>query len=241
MSNLVYNFLFYILTYLIKLIRKITYATIRISFSQSSEDIIVQNIFRLKGINKPSYLDIGCNDPFYISNTALFHLNGSQGINIDANPILIEKFNRFRPNAININIGISHQEAEQDFYVMKDNTLSTFSTEEYEKMKLAGKEIHEIKKIKLQSIQSILTKYNAGFFPDFLSLDVEGFDLQILKSIDFSISFPKVICVEAAEFSPFGMGKRKTEIIDFLIEKGYFEFANTNLNAIMVKNEFWFR
>jgi hypothetical protein len=33
---------------------------------------------------------------------------------------------------------------------------------------------------------------------------------------------------------------RRSELIDFLITKGYYEYANTNLNAIMVKNEFWF-
>jgi hypothetical protein len=71
-------------------------------------------------------------------------------------------------------------------------------------------------------------------------LDVEGMDYEILKSIDFKIYNPKIICVEAAEYSPIGAGKRRNELINFLAEKGYFEYANTNLNAIMVKKDFWY-
>ena len=66
----------------------------------------------------------------------------------------------------------------------------------------------------------------------------QGFD--IIKSIDFEKSYPKVICVEAAEYSPIGAGARRSDLINFLVSKGYYEYANTNLNAIMVKNEFWF-
>lgn len=223
----------------IKYIRKLTYSSLRLSFSQWGEDIIIKNIFLLKKISNPTYLDIGCNHPYYINNTLLLHLAGSTGINVDANPNLIKKFDFSRPKDINLNIGINDFESELDFYIMKDNTLSTFSVEELNLMKSKGKELEEVKKVKLIPIQDVLNQYANGYFPDFLNLDVEGLDFQILKSIDFEKSSPKVICVEASEFSPTGNGKRKSELIDFLISKGYFEFAYTNLNAIMVKTEFW--
>ena len=73
-----------------------------------------------------------------------------------------------------------------------------------------------------------------------MSLDVEGMDYQILQSIDFDKYWPKIICVEAAEYSPVGSGARREELINFLVGKDYYEYANTNLNAIMVKKEFWF-
>ena len=65
-------------------------------------------------------------------------------------------------------------------------------------------------------------------------------DLEILKTIDYSQNAPKVICVEAADYSPIGAGERRTELIDFLVSKGYYEYASTNLNAIMVMRDFWF-
>jgi FkbM family methyltransferase len=210
------------------------------SYSQCGEDLIVQYIFNLRGITAPSYMDIGANDPYFISNTAHFYEKGCRGINIEANPQLYEKFTGHRPEDINLNIGISDKEEELDFYIMTDDTLSTFSKEEYEHMVSKGKTLSEIKKIKLTTLTSILDIYLKSAFPDFLNIDVEGLDLKILQSIDFDRSFPKVICVEAAEYSPIGAGARRDELIDFLVSKGYYEYASTNLNAIMVKKEFWF-
>jgi hypothetical protein len=103
-----------------------------------------------------------------------------------------------------------------------------------------GKKIKSIQKINLTTIENILNQYCNNVFPDFLNLDVEGLDFEILKSIDFSKSLPKVICVEAAEYSPIGAGLKRNELIIFLEKNGYHEYANTNLNAIMVKKDFWF-
>jgi len=210
------------------------------SYSQCGEDLIVQYIFQLRGITKPSYLDIGANHPFFISNTAMFYEKGCKGITIEANPYLAVAFEEQRPNDINLNIGISDKEGELDFYIMEDDTLSTFSRKEVDFMISNGKSLAETKKVKLTTIQKIIEKYCNGVFPDFMSIDVEGLDFEILKSISFEKSCPKIICVEAAEYSPIGAGARRNELIDFLISKGYYEYANTNLNAILVKNDFWF-
>ena len=211
------------------------------SFSQCGEDLIVDYIFSLRGIVSPSYLDIGANDPFFLSNTALLYKKGCSGINIDANPQLLGKFRRFRSRDINLNVGIGPIEAELDFYIIDDPTLSTFSKEEAEALTAAGKyKILFVQKVKLITIERLINEYCNGQFPDFLSLDVEGLDFEILRSIPFEKYGPRVICVEAAEYSPIGAGARRNDIIDFLVSKGYYEYANTNLNAIMVKRDFWF-
>jgi FkbM family methyltransferase len=213
---------------------------IRHSYSQSGEDMIIDNIFRLRGIELPTYLDIGANHPFFLNNTAFFYEKGSSGINVEANPDLIGEFIRNRKRDTNINVGIGQEEGEMDFFIMEDSTLSTFSSDERDNMLANGKKIKTSKQIKLITVSKLLELYANGSFPDFLSLDIEGLDLAILSSINFSNSFPKVICVEAADYSPIGSGKRRDELIDFVKGKGYYEYANTNLNAIMVKNEFWF-
>lgn len=210
------------------------------SYSQCGEDLIVRYIFNLRGIPNPSYLDIGANDPYFLSNTAIFYKKGSRGINIEANPQLANKFKLHRRKDINLNIGISDKVEYLDFYIMKDSTLSTFSKEECDYMVSKGKELANIKKIKLTTISNVLEQYNNGIFPDFLSLDVEGLDFKILQSVNFAQSSPKVICVEAAAFSTVGAGTRRDDLINFLVSKDYYEYANTNLNAIMVKREFWF-
>ncbi|OOG71463.1 hypothetical protein B0E43_17340 [Algoriphagus sp. A40] len=210
------------------------------SYSQCAEDLLVQYVFRLRKITNPTYLDIGAHHPYQLSNTALFYQKGCKGINIEANPSLHNAFEIYRPNDINLNIGISDKEEELDFYIMTDNTLSTFSKEECDQLIAYGKKLDKIEKIKLTTINFVIDNYCDGIFPDFLSIDVEGLDFQILKSIDFEKSSPKVICVEASEYSPVGSGARRNELIHLLVDKGYYEYANTNLNAIMVKNDFWF-
>ena len=210
------------------------------SFSQCGEDLIIQYIFLLRGIKKPSYIDIGANHPFFISNTALFYKIGCRGVNIEANPDLIRDFKRYRRRDINLNMGVSSKREELDFYIMSDNTLSTFSKQESDSMVLNGARLKEVKKVKLSSLEEILNKYCNGVFPDFMSIDVEGLDFKILKSINYDRETPKVICVEAAEYSPVGAGARRSDLINFLVSKGYYEYANTNLNAIMVRKDFWF-
>ena len=124
---------------------------------------------------------------------------------------------------------------------MEDNTLSTFSKDEADFMQSKGNKLKDVQKVKLTTVASVIDNHCGGVFPDFLTIDVEGMDFQILKSINFESSKPKVICVEAAEYSPIGAGERRTELIQFLVSKGYYEYANTNLNAIMVDREFWFK
>jgi FkbM family methyltransferase len=212
------------------------------SWSQCGEDLIVDYIFSLRDIPYPTYLDIGANDPFFLSNTAIFYKAGCSGINIDANPQLLGKFRRFRSRDINLNVGIGPVEAELDFYIIDDPTLSTFSKEEAEGLVATGKyAIVSVQKVKLITIEKLIREYCGDRFPDFLSLDVEGLDFEILRSIPFEKYAPKVICVEATEYSSVGAGARRNDIIDFLVSKGYYEYANTNLNAIMVKKEFWFK
>jgi FkbM family methyltransferase len=210
-------------------------------YSQCGEDAIVKYIFQLRNVDQPSYIDIGAHHPYLLSNTAYFYERGCRGINIEANPNLINEFLVHRPKDINLNVGISGKKGEQDFFILSDPTLSTFSEAEAQKMSEAGRfRIVEVKKIALETTENILSKYRNNVFPDFLSLDVEGLDLEILQSIDFQKYWPKVVCVEAADYSPIGAGARRDDLVDFIKSKGYFEYANTNLNAIMVKNQFWF-
>ncbi len=140
--------------------------------------------FRSRNVEKPTYLDIGANDPYFLSNTAFFYEKGCRGVNVDANPVLIEKFRSFRPGDINLNVGVGPEKSYLDFYIFNEPTLSTFSREEAENMERFGKyKIEKIEKINLITVDNIVSEYCNGKFPDFLSLDVEGLDFEILKSI----------------------------------------------------------
>ena len=209
------------------------------SYSQSGEDIIIKFIFDSLSIAKPSYIDIGAHDPFLISNTALFNELGSKGINIDPDDNLLEKFKAVRPEDINLNIGVGPEKSKMELYIMSEKALNTFSKKEAENCVKEGLEIIDTKSVNILTLNEIIIKYNNGNFPDFLSLDAEGFDFDILKSINFNHYYPKVICVETISFSKSGKGVKNQELIIFLESKGYFLYADTHINSIFVKKEIW--
>ncbi|MBS4062408.1 MAG: FkbM family methyltransferase [Bacteroidetes bacterium] len=212
----------------------------QISYSQSGEDLILNFIFSSLHIENPSYIDIGAHHPFWLSNTYLFYKKGSRGINIEPNPQLITKFYKHRKEDINLNIGISGNYGEIDFYVMSAPTMSTFSSIEAKRLEKENSfKIVSKSKVKVQHVQTVLDTYNHGVFPDFLSLDVEGLEDEILRSINFENNFPKVICLETLSYSENKDEKKETSLIDFLVNKGYFVYGDTYINTIFVKESTW--
>lgn len=209
------------------------------SYAQCGEDIIVKFIFDSIGIQNPSYIDIGAHHPNYIINTAIFYKEGSKGINIEPDPTLFKEFLKLRKRDININVGVAAKDGLMDFFMMTVRTLNSFSKEEAVKAEKEGYKIVEVKKIQVLPLAKILAEHSEGVFPDFLSLDVEGVDMEILESVDFEKNAPTVICVETVSFSDSGNGVKDFKIADFLQGKGYMIYADTFINTIFVKNEKW--
>ncbi|HXH17921.1 MAG TPA: FkbM family methyltransferase [Chitinophagales bacterium] len=213
----------------------------KISYSQSGEDLIVQYIFDAIGIEKPSYLDIGAYHPYRFSNTALFYEKGSRGVNVEPDPVLFKKFPDDRPEDVNLNIGVGLERGEADFFIMSSPTLNTFSRQEAERYQRETQyKLKEVKKLKVDTYQNLVETYFKNA-PDFLSLDVEGWDEVLIKNIDYSRSAPVVICVETITFSEKGKGVKQKGIIDFLQQAGYLYYADTNINSIFVLKTKWER
>lgn len=213
----------------------------KISYSQCGEDLLISYVFALRGISKPTYIDIGANDPYVLSNTAIFYERGSRGINVEANPLLVSTFNICRPDDKNIHAGVADQSGEALFFILSDASLSTFSEKAVrEQVEEHGRKITSSITVPLLTLNEIVDQYCAGVFPDLLNIDTEGLDLEILNSADFSNSKPKVICAETAEYSPTGSGRKRGDFISLVESKGYYAYADTNLNTIFVERNFWF-
>jgi len=214
----------------------------KISYAQSGEDIIVEFIFK-NILNQPNfnYCDVGAHHSTYISNTALFYRKGMKGICIEPDPTLIDEIKQNRPNDICLNYGIGFSkdkniEEDLDFFIMSARSLNTFSRSEAEKLDKHGEfKILEVRKIKTININKVFEKY---FIPDFLSIDVEGIDFEILKSIDLDKNRPRVICIETAEFSPVPPGIKVYDSINYLKERGYIFYADTYNNSIFLDNQY---
>lgn len=211
-------------------------------YSQCGEDIIIKFIFDDLGIRQSSYIDIGAYHPKKLSNTQLLYENGSRGINIEPNIELFKKFQKFRKKDINLNIGVAAQKNEMNFYVMSVPTMSTFSKKEATELVAKHNfKIITIKKIKVDTIKNIIDNYWGGTFPELLTIDVEGLEEEILRSIDYKNNFPIVVCIETISYSTTGRGIKDNNFIKFLVNKDYMIFADTYINTILVRKDLWKR
>jgi FkbM family methyltransferase len=211
----------------------------RESFAQCGEDLIIAYVFNALGRAKIRYLDIGAHHPTYLSNTHYFYLRGHRGVCVEPDASLLAAFRRERAGDTLLNVGIAPEEGEADFYVLTTPTLNTFSKQEAERFASYGQQrIERVERIAIRNVNALIREHFAAA-PDLLSLDVEGLDLQILRSLDFAALGPDVCCVETLSYTEDKSERKLTEIIDFMASQGYFVYADTYVNSIFVRTAAW--
>ncbi len=172
-----------------------------ITYAQNGEDLVVLNIFRQFGIERPSYLDLGAHHPTHISNTKLLYDRGSRGVNVDANPYLLEAFYRERPEDRNVSVAVGVNPGEATLFMHDEhsgrNTLNVTELVD------AGFDVKMKMNVEVLTINQIVEKYCGAKFPDFLSVDLEGLDYEVIASANFAeYGYPSVICIEAKTKEP---------------------------------------
>lgn len=207
---------------------------VRLISSQCGEDLIIETLLPFK--KEGFYIDVGANHPIKYNNTFLFKNKGWWGINIEPNPKRMKLFKMLRRGDINLNVGIGQTESELDFYVFDEHTLSTFDTNSVEEFKKIGHKVIEVIKVPIVPLKNILEKYCAKQEIDLLSIDTEGYDLEVLKSNDWNKFRPRFIIIETLEYRKEGEGKKLNNIYDsFMLEVGYNKIADTYINTIYEK------
>jgi len=226
--NFFYKFyLYYNLYYKNKIYKK------RKTYSQDLEDIFINEYFKNK--NCGFYIDIGCYHPIKYSNTALLYNRGWKGINIDMNSTSIDLFNIARNRDINICSAISSTNKQVTQFI--DHSYSPVNTidKKYSDViskKLSIKPFIE-KKIQTYTLSQVLKKYKVLINQvDFLNIDVEAHDYEVLKGIDFVKIKPKIICIEIENFS----SKLNFEKINNYLKKyNYIFIKKIGLNGFFEK------
>jgi len=226
--NFFYKFyLYYNLYYKNKIYKK------RKTYSQDLEDIFINEYFKNK--NCGFYIDIGCYHPIKYSNTALLYNRGWKGINIDMNSTSIDLFNIARNRDINICSAISSTNKQVTQFI--DHSYSPVNTidKKYSDViskKLSIKPFIE-KKIQTYTLSQVLKKYKVFINQvDFLNIDVEAHDYEVLKGIDFVKIKPKIICIEIENFS----SKLNFEKINNYLKKyNYIFIKKIGLNGFFEK------
>ena len=186
--------------------------------------------------NDVTYLDIGCNDPIALNNTFLISKSFTvkKGVLVEPNTQLSKKIARLRPNDIVINKGVGVNSGELTYYDFGDyHTLNTCSDEEKDFIIKQGFPLMNATKIEIVPINDLLHEYFHDGRLDFLSIDIEGQDEEIVKSIDYDFIRPAIICIETAVYKGSKMDGI-SNLIEFFISKDYYLTADTSLNSIFI-------
>lgn len=211
------------------------------SGSQAGEDQLIRYLFfNCLGIEKPTYLDIGANHPFICNNTFYFYSRGSNGVCIEPDPnffSLLKKY-RKRDKILQVGVGLENiTEAELYVFPGEYSGWNTFmKTEAETRVNESGIKYHQVLKVPLININEIIENHFENC-PNLISIDVEGLDLQILKSLDFKQFKPEVICVESITFSITNQEIKIKEIEEFMIANGYFGFGDSHINTIFCRTD----
>ncbi len=170
-------------------------------YSQFGEDGIALSYFRNKAFAKHNtmdnletgfYVDVGCHHPFMLSNTWYFYQRGWTGINIDPTPGVKEEFDLLRPLDTNLQLAIAKDIGTATFYSYGRAVANTLDVESVDFSKNPTRIT-----VETQTLKSVLDKYLAeGIKIDFLSVDVEGLDEEVLMSSDWEKYRPSLVIVE---------------------------------------------
>jgi FkbM family methyltransferase len=212
----------------------------KLSFSQSGEDVIAAFIFEPLGIKRPTYLDIGAHHPSYLSNTYHFYRKGSSGVCVEPNPALAPAFQQKRPRDKCLTVGVSTgTETRAPFYIMTADTLSTFSQEDAQRLAATTTQrIEQVIELPLLSINQIIAEHFTTP-PNFVSIDVEGTNFQVIRSLDFQRFHPEVFCIETLTYNEDKSERKLHEIIELMQSHGYMTYADTYVNTIFVDQRAW--
>jgi FkbM family methyltransferase len=199
------------------------------TYAQTGEDLILAGL--LRGRTNGFYVDVGAHHPQRLSNTYLFYRRGWRGINIDPLPGSMAHFRRRRPRDINLEIAISQTPSPLTYYMFNDGAFNSFDPAVIERyrhharLRLRGQVT-----VQTYRLEDVLTEHLPASTPlDFLSVDAEGFDLEVLHSNNWNRYRPRFALVESPDQDDLCAS---SPIKDYLAEQGYHLIAHTLHTAI---------
>lgn len=198
------------------------------SYSQFGEDLVIDSIINK---DKGFYIDIGANDPVNLSNTKRFYDKGWNGINIEPQSFKISEFNSLRERDVNLNLGVGPKNGELRFYQVELSALSSFNKEvAIQNCKKFNTRIEKIIDVPIMRLERILNDYlQPGIEIDFISIDTEGFEMEVLESNNWNVYRPNLIIIE--------YGSKFREICQYLNFRNYSLIFKNGCNLIFKKIE----
>ncbi|MCC6887983.1 MAG: FkbM family methyltransferase [Hyphomicrobiales bacterium] len=199
------------------------------SYSQAGEDRLIVKLLWDR-LEKPGfYVDVGCNHPSEYSNTYLLYLFGWRGLVIDADPTYLSGYKDARPNDIVANVAIASEAGERAYFAFEDPGLNTLCPDVARNHQARGERLRTTRSTRVERLDAVLARHDVPAFA-FMNVDVEGLDLDVLKSNDWNRYRPMVIAIEDHQMTLSDVGRSET--YRFLRDLGYSLHSKVNYTSV---------
>jgi FkbM family methyltransferase len=164
------------------------------SYAQNFEDVLLRRA--LRDVEEGRYVDVGAGHPTHHSVTKLFYDAGWSGINVEPLPVMARRLETERPRDVTVHAAVSSQPAEQIELTVVDSwdELSTTSSTRADAMREEGRALSTTR-VAVARLDDLL---DAQGWPEvhFLKIDVEGTELDVLRTLDLGRHRPWVVLLE---------------------------------------------
>ena len=207
------------------------------TYSQSGEDRILHALFSyFSDQTALSYYDIGAAFPVGHNNTYLTYTMGGQGVLVEADPAYAHDYSAVRPRDAYVSAAIVPERLRAGgtvtFHILPDRGWSTASDEHLASAAAQGKGSPDRTiVVPCLTINELLESHSVGRALDFISIDIEGFDKEVLAELDTDRFEPKAILAENSGGIPVHR--------DVMEAKGYEMYAFTFINSLYIKRRFF--
>lgn len=205
-------------------------------YSHWGEDSIIDFVFR--NVANGRYLDIGCYHPALYSNTNLLQKKGWSGVNVDPNPFMISQFDKFRPADKNINAAVGRESGTIGYFNFHDWASSNTASPDFAERVAAsdGIQLPEKTPVAVVTLADLMEGHFMDSPPDFMNIDVENLDVDVLKSGDWNKWRPKIVAIE--DFAYQAERPKDSEIYRFMNDAGYTMFSRCIYTSFFIEKDY---
>ena len=202
-----------------------------ISFSQNGEDILIDRVFRKK---TGFFIDVGAFHPIGDSVTKYFSLEGWRGINIEPDPAFFAEIQRDRPNEVNLPCAVGRTDGEVTFHQLANKAMSTISADQLAILTASDRAGAQSIQVPIRTLADICDEFVTGEI-DFLKIDVEGAEADVIEGADWQRFRPRLVIVEATKPMSSEPNCEKWEPV--LLSKGYLLQCGDGINRYYLRRE----
>ncbi|GAB4343823.1 MAG: hypothetical protein Kow0089_19920 [Desulfobulbaceae bacterium] len=207
-------------------------------YSQHGEDCLLWEFFDFK--QKGFFIEVGAFDGRYLSNTYSFEEQGWTGLCVEPHPRFFAACRENRPGSVCVNVACVGDETKE--VVLKVDPAGLYSglADDPERNEYV-RAIFENSEQEFESFTDVpvpaatLDELLERYFPDlegidFVSIDVEGTETDVLRGFNLERYAPEVIVIEA------NSGEARKEITEYLVSRGYHYARMTGVNLVFVRS-----